>query len=154
MVGNGYQIKLGMDRIIGVNSTGLLSTETLQLLHDRGLFYLNQVHICHTNDRRDAHWLTARALHLSGTVGVEWQSYTNGLTHVGIVLNEYLDTMVWENEGVDGTVSTVEAYTYYVEMNRHQPSQWWHSPLWQWEVQVKIKLFIWLGINNCLMTGE
>lgn len=153
-VGNGYQVSVGIDLILGTSHSGILSPSLLQTLQHLGINYLYQVPNVFVVQHEINSWIPAHELHLSGSVAIEWNLYISGLSHAGIYLNEDLDQIYWSFGSGEGTVSTKLAYEAIATEIPCDQICWWYNLLWKWNIPVKVMVFWLLALNNGINTGE
>lgn len=106
-VGNGFQIRLGVESMIGCNI--LISPETVSILHQHGLYYLNHARSPLNNGFND-YWRSAEELDITGIAGLEWNAQIIQYTHTGIVLSNELVTLQWCWQEECGDPHTDSAY--------------------------------------------
>ena len=93
--GNGQQIEVGRDYILGLGSRALLSAPLLTHLHSRNLFYLYQFISPINGGLLGNHWLSGEELQLKADLHNEWSGYTQLLMAAGICLQDRPDFLMW-----------------------------------------------------------
>lgn len=150
-VGDGYQVRLGIDPIIGYDV--VLSHSTLVNIQHRGLKYLNQ-----DSNRQmstsTGYWLCANDIGLSGNSGKEWDHYFHLLAHAGIRLRDQSDSIVWNWNESDGQITTQLVYESIIQQHLPPVGRWWFGRLWKWKAPLKVLCFTWLALSNRILTGD
>jgi hypothetical protein len=103
--GNGQQIEVGRDHILGLGSHAMLSAPLLAHLHRKNIFFLNQIASTYNGGLLDDHWISAIELQLEGDLYSEWRSYTQSLMEAGIRLLNRPDDLLWTGGDQSGTLS-------------------------------------------------
>ena len=80
-IGNGKDIKIGVDPIAGSSSVYILPEDLRLYLEDYDISSLADAHIIGTNYITQQYWLSAEELELEGDWKVKWNNYIGGLTH-------------------------------------------------------------------------
>ena len=150
--GNGNDILLGVDPIIGTHNFYILPEELRSYLEDLDISTLSQAH----NILPDAwsYWYTADELGLGGSLKEAWNAYTKGLLSGGIHLSPLSDSLVWDFNKKEGTISAKCAYDCIVHSFSHPVGSRIYLLLWNNDLPDKIGCFIWLDIGNKLLTWD
>ena len=93
-VGNGSDILIGVDPIIGAHSTFTLPEELRSYLEDLDICTLSQARNILPDSQ--SYWYTADELGIDGVWKEVWDSYIAGLALGGIHLTTQADTLVWD----------------------------------------------------------
>jgi hypothetical protein len=83
--GNGWDIRIGVDLMIGAQSFYKLSKNLISTLHSNGIKLLTQVGSSANEDQNISRWKSAEILGLAGEQKEEWDLYVKGL--FGLVLS-------------------------------------------------------------------
>jgi ribonuclease HI len=83
----------------------------------------------------------------------EWDAYTKELILSGIRLNKEKDFLHWSWNRSTGTVTASSAYYCILYTSNCNDGQWWHKTIWSVKVAVKIICFLWLCLEDRLLTG-
>ena len=96
----------------------------------------------------------AEELGLDGAWKEVWNAYTAGLVLSGIRLTTQADSLVWDFNKKDCSISAKHAYECIV--NSYSPSfgNRIHSLLWSSALPRKIGCFIWLVLRNKILTWD
>ena len=107
-VGNGNDILIGTDPVIGIPASFHFPEDMRTYLEDLGIITLAQAH----NSLPDAHhyWFTAEELYLEGDWKNIWNSFTRNLDLNGIRLSTEFDMLIWEYNKVNGMISADKVY--------------------------------------------
>lgn len=105
-LGNGYQIRVGEDPLIGSTSFHKLSNALVNFTHDKGIFYLTQTSRINGNDNLSLAWKYDIYLGLLGQMQEEWKGYTIGLNSCGFQLIVEEDSLLWDWNGMNGEITT------------------------------------------------
>jgi hypothetical protein len=154
-VGLGVRVLVGQDPFVGVGTTYKLSNGLLQHIHSLKIFSL--AHACHSsqlNLHGSQDWLTSSDLWLVGDLEMEWNAYVLKLRYSGVSLSCKDDSIVWSWNLGSGVVTVKSSYEALVDQNTMVDPVWWHKALWKVHVPLKIILFVWLCLHDCILTGE
>ena len=81
-----------------------------------------------------------------------WDAYTRGLELCGIRLSSQSDTLLWEFNKHDGSISTKLIYECIMNSLLPPSSSRLHTFLWSGTMPKKIGCFIWLVLRNKILT--
>jgi hypothetical protein len=93
--GNGWDIQIGLDPLIGSQSFYKLFENLVDTLHSKGIKFLAQVASLDTGVLNGFNWKNAEIFDLFGEQKDEWEIYVRGLKHSGFVLSTKTDSIVW-----------------------------------------------------------
>jgi hypothetical protein len=93
-------------------------------------------------------------LGLVGDQKEEWDNYLKGLIGSGFVLNNENDILLWSWDTKKGQVNAKQAYEVQMLEKETEETNCWYKELWTWQVPLKIKLFIWLMLEQRILTWE
>lgn len=79
---------------------------------------------------------------------MEWSQYISSLQQSGNFLVEEEDTLLWTWNEANGTVSAKLAYSALVSKEAQPLIGRWSIEIWRWHCRLKIKLFMWLAMEN------
>jgi hypothetical protein len=77
--GNGYSILIGLDKILGIGNSSLLSSELLLALKEKNIRYLYQAIAQSSLGFITNQWKSSEELDLSGNLVTEWYSFCKAL---------------------------------------------------------------------------
>lgn len=139
---------VGIDPIFGLGRASFLSVNLLEELQSRGITTLSQ--IIHSVGDLYPRWLSSVDLQLPSICCKEWDGFINGLTSLGIMFSDSPDSLVWETNQVDGTVTARLAYTKILEVDQVPVAYWNYRKLWN--PLKKISCFVWLCKFDKILT--
>jgi hypothetical protein len=93
-------------------------------------------------------------LGLDGDQKEEWDNFIKGLIGSGIELNNEKYILLWSWHTTGGQVSEKQAYKVQMLENVEEESILWYIDLWTWKIPLKVKLFIWLILEQRILTWE
>lgn len=94
-VGDGTEVIVGLDPILGIESQCQLSVELRNFFMNRGLFSLSHFKRRNGLLSDSAYWSSAADLGLSGQLAREWDGYLHLLNEAGIRLTCDKDVLAW-----------------------------------------------------------
>jgi hypothetical protein len=99
--GNGWDIQIGLDPLIGSQSFYKLFENLVDTLHSKGIKFLAQVASLDTGVLNGFNWKNAEIFDLFGEQKDEWEIYVRGLKHSGFVLSTKTDSIAryWDSKG-------------------------------------------------------
>ena len=151
-VGDGENILLGVDPIVGSHSSFSVPEDLRSYLMDLNIGTLSQTHNSLSNSQ--SYWYTAEDLDLGGSYKQIWNAYTEGLFCAGIRLSDCPDDIVWDYNKKKGTISARDAYDCIVHSCSASVANHVDSFLWTKALPKKISCFIWLALRNKILTWE
>ena len=104
-VGQGTEVKVGADPIVGLGSSYMLPYELRTYLEDYGINTLAQA-----INHETGHWSTAEELDLCVEWSLLWSTYTRGLEYSRININEEPDLLLWSTGLYVGSISAAKGY--------------------------------------------
>ena len=145
-VGDGENILLGIDPIVGSQSSFSLLEDLRSYLEDMNICTLSQAQ--NSLHNAQSYWLTADDLDLGGSYKITWNAYIEGLSGAGICLTNRLDELVWDYKKKSGSITAKNAYECIVFSLSPPAANLADSLLWTKALPNKISCFIWLSIWN------
>ena len=92
-------------------------------------------------------WKKDEILGLEGEQKEEWNNFVKGLVGSVFVLNNEKYTLLWSWDTKRGQVNANHAYkVQMLEMMEVEP-RFWYKELWNWQLPLKVKLFVWLMLK-------
>ena len=151
-VGNGNDILVGIDPVIGSTNSFLFPDGLRSYLEDLEIKTLAQVH----NTLPDAYqyWYTAEELLLAGEWKDIWNSFVRHLVQNGIRLTDEPDSLLWEFNKKDGKLSAAKAYECIVRSHNPVLGSPLYTSLWSKSLPCKIGCFLWLVLRNKVLTWD
>jgi hypothetical protein len=152
--GDGRDVRIGSDPMVGSHNFYQLSRNLISKLKDLGFEFLAQVGTVDLENSRQTGWIKAEVLGLEGDLKDEWNNYVKGLVSLGIELNKDKDLLMWSWDTKSGQVSAKKAYeVQMLEVVETEPV-FWYNDLWKWQLPLKVKLFMWLLLEQRILTWE
>ena len=151
-VGDGKNILLGIDPIVGIQSSLNLPEDLRTYLEDLNICTLSQAR--NTVLPAKSYWLSADGLDLGGSYHNIWDVFIKELQVVGIHLTDSPDTLLWSYNKCQGSLSAKAAYDSIVGSFSPPVVSFDDSFLWNRNIPSKISCFIWLTIRNRILTWE
>ena len=112
-VGNGSDILIDVDLIISAHSSFILPEELRSYPEDLDICTLSQAHNILPDSQ--SYWYTADELGIDGVQKEAWDSYTVGLAMGGIHVTTEVDSLVWDYNKIEGSISAKHAYDCIVK---------------------------------------
>jgi hypothetical protein len=79
---------------------------------------------------------------------------SRALQAAGVTLTENEDEFIWTGGDSSGYLTTKNVYTTLFSTLNLQVATGWRKNFWSWNIQLKIKLFIWLAAENKVLTWK
>jgi hypothetical protein len=152
--GDGVEVQIGVDKILGMGDRSLLSPDLRSLLGQKNIFLLAQVHLqsgCRSLPNR---WLNSEYLNLFNQSAIEWDIYASALKEAGITLSQGPDTLRWAGGDATGNLSVKNIYQALMNQRFSVLDYSWFSLIWRWEIPLKLKLFFWLAGKEKTLTWD
>ena len=126
-MGNEEDILIGIDPIIGVPFSHNLPDELRSFLEDLDINTLSQAR--NTLPDSQHYWYMAEELCIDGVWKVAWDAYMRGLNLYGIRLTTQSDSLVWDFNKQDGSISAKLVYDCIVKSFSPSFGDWIHTLL-------------------------
>jgi ribonuclease HI len=152
--GSGTEIKIGRDKIIGMEDSSILSPVLCSKLVSLNLLHLAQVGIPSGSPYIPDFWLGCTELSLSGREAMEWNRFTSELKNAGISLVVEPDSLMWAGGDASGIISVKNIYIALINQQVLNSDFSWFFQLWNWKLPLKYKLFIWLAGKGKILTWD
>ena len=151
-VGNGIDIWIGVDLIVGNSSPYSLPAELRSFLEDLDIRTLSQAHNILPNSQH--YWYTAEDLGIAGDWKDAWDAYTARLAQGGIHLTTQANSLAWDFNKKDGSLTAKLAYDRIVKHYSPQAGNCMDSFIWNRALPRKIGCFTWLVFRNKIPTWD
>jgi hypothetical protein len=99
-------------------------------------------------------WLCSDDLGLAGELAAEWDLYRRALIGAGATIRDTEDKLMWTGGNSSGTISVKNAYLALISTKKFLILGGWRHNIWKWDLQLKIKLFIWLAVEQKILTWD
>jgi hypothetical protein len=138
---------------------GLILTTNCQgisflTLKAQGIEFLAQAGTIDLENTSHTSWKKDEILGLVGEQKEEWNNFIKGLVGSGFDLNSDKDTLLWSWDTKGGQVNAKQAYEVQMMENVEVEPNYWYVELWTWQLPLKVKLFIWLMLEQRILTWE
>ena len=149
---NGNDIYIGVDPIVGNSSPYSLLVELRSYLEDLDICTLSQTHNILPDSQH--YWYTAEDLGVAGDWKDAWDAYTGRLAQAGIHLTTQADSLAWDFNKKDGSLTTKLAYDRIVNHYSPRAGNRMDSFIWNRALPCKIGCFTWLVFWNKITTWD
>ena len=139
-VGNGQDVLIGIDLIIGVPSSLSLPDGLRTFLEDLDITSLSQAH--NTLPGTHHYWYSTKDLGIVGDWKVAWEAFTRGLELCGIRLTSQSDTLLWAFNKHNGSISANLVYDNIVKSFSPLSGSRLQSYIWTGTLPRKIGCFV------------
>jgi len=152
--GNGRDIRIGTDPMVGSYTYYKLSRNLILKLKAQGIKFLAQARTSEVEDTTYTSWKKADSLGMEGEQKEEWNNIVKGLVGSVFVLNNEKYTLLWSWDTKRGQVNDNHAYkVQMLELRKVEPC-YWYNELWNWQSPLKVKRFVWLMMEQRILTWE
>jgi hypothetical protein len=152
--GLGSEIKLGRDKLLGLDDRSILSLPLRSHLGSLNFFSLAQMKVETRVSPLLDRWLHSRDFPLIGSMAREWDSFLAALKQAGISLTEARDALIWARGDATGRVTVKNIYVALLPTQDVAALPPWLFQMWKWPIPLKLILFIWLCANEKALTWE
>jgi hypothetical protein len=154
MPGEGREIQLGSDVILGLGDRSLLSPELRTHLRSLNLIALEQIRIVAAESLLPDDWMSSSELHLREPLSTEWNLFISALKGAGISLKAEPDALSWAGGDGSGLISAKNLYCALQNRIYTVPCLPWTNKIWRLQLPLKLKLFSWLVGHDKLLTWD
>jgi hypothetical protein len=85
---------------------------------------------------------------------MEWDIFWLALADSCAILQETKDRLMWIGGDLSGVPSVVFFYRSICTTKNLVKAEKWRMLLWKWNIQLKIKLFLWLAMEWKILTWD
>jgi hypothetical protein len=78
---------------------------------------------------------------------VEWDKYKRALQASDISISNSVDELIWTGGDSTGILNTKNVYEAIISTQNFQNIKNWRKRIWKGNIQLKIKLFLWLAVE-------
>jgi hypothetical protein len=96
--------------------------------------------------------LDSAELGIPGDLASEWEYYRQALHSLGISLNNSADELLWIGGDRSGILNSKNIYLLICDTQNFLIATGWCKNFWNWDLQLKVKLFLWLTANDKILT--
>jgi len=151
---DGQSILLGKDRILGLGDRSFLLNNLLMALKDQNSITLAQVYKISDNHTFLSSWLSSNDLHLTRDLTQERNEYRSALSVSGVLIQEKKDTLLWLGGDNYGIPLAKNLYSSIISTKAILKVDYWKQKLWKWKIQLKVKVFAWLALEEKILTWD
>jgi hypothetical protein len=72
----------------------------------------------------------------------------------GIEPNDEKYSLLWSWDTKQGQVNAKLAYKVQVMEDREVEPKFWYSDIWEWQLPIKVKLFVWLLLEQRILAWD
>jgi hypothetical protein len=148
----GHHVALRRDIILGMGSSSFLSLPLLIVLRKKHFSVLAQVWRIHGHDSLLSTWINSLDMDLIGDLAAEWDRFRRALQASSVSLSENEDELLWIGGDSSGSLSKKNVYVALISTLNQLTLTGWRNRLWKWNIHQKIKLFLWLAVENKILT--
>lgn len=149
-LGNGEVIRVGKDKILGIDDSICLSNRIMEYLKIYGITTLKNIR----NSSSNTYWLNSIDLELDGDDATMWDNYINALCSAGCTLTDQVDRLLWNGNVKTGNLIDKTTYDRIMQEKYIFPHNWWYKQIWKWNLPLKIKCFLWHALQGTLKTWD
>ena len=135
-VGNGKEVLVGADPIVGMDRAFILSVELRSYLEDYGITTLDQA-INHATGC----WFTAEELDLCDIWSRQWNIYIRDLNYNRIHLRGETDSLLWSFEKYVGPITAAHSYDSLIYIHADEEQNWALNMMWSSKLPLKLICF-------------
>jgi hypothetical protein len=150
--GSGQLIALGRDMILGMGDKSFLSSNLLSELRQRNITSLSQARRHIDPLSSSSFWINSTELGFTGDMATEWDRFQRELIDSGAFLQDIEDELMWIGGDNSGSLTVKNTYLAILSTQGLARIGGWRQVVWKWDIQLKIKLFIWLAPENKILT--
>ena len=99
-------------------------------------------------------WYSSSDLGLSGALGYEWNCFRMALIDLSAFIQDIADELLLIGGDNSGIITIKNTYLDLLSTQGLKKVLGWRQALWKWDLQLKIKCFIWLAAENKILTRE
>ena len=150
-MGNGDNVHIGIDPIIGIPDSFTWPTGFREFLEDLDIITLSQARNILLGSQ---YWYSVEDLCVIGEWKLSWDTFTRSLEFGGIRLHSRSDSLMWAYNKFDGSVSTKLVYDNIVANSSPPTGSRVLKHIWSGTLPRKVSCFIWLALMNKLLTWD
>jgi hypothetical protein len=139
---------------LGIGNSSLLSPERREALKERNNCYLYKSWAKASLGFITNKWKSSGDLDLIGNLVVEWIAYYKALIHSGIQLQSKEESLILTGGDHSGVINDKNVYNALAKEYWSTQIIGWQRQFWNWDLARKIKLFMWLALENKILTWD
>jgi hypothetical protein len=99
-----------------------------------------------------SNWKDSEELELTGELSMEWLQFRRALQATGVIVIGNEDEQIWTWGDTSGVILVKNVYEALLSTQNLPLITGWRIQMWKWNIPQKIKLFLWLAVNNKIST--
>jgi hypothetical protein len=152
--GSGHHVVLGRDKILGMGDRSFLSHTLISLLRQKNILLLSQARGQLDQVSTTTNWIRSNELGITGDLAAEWDQFRISTYWFRSLHQDKDDELMWTRGDSSGFLTVKNAYMALLSTQRLPSFGGWRLKVWKWDIQLKIKLFIWLAMENKILTWD
>jgi ribonuclease HI len=101
-----------------------------------------------------SNWKDSEELELTWELSTEWLQFRRALQAAGVIVTGNEDELIWTGGDTSGVISVKNVYEALISTQNLPLITSWRIQMWKWNIPQKIKLFLWLAVNNKISTWK
>jgi hypothetical protein len=98
------------------------------------------------------YWVSSTDLDITSELAAEWELYRIALQASGETIQDKEDILMWIGGDSSGYPTVKNAYLALLSTQNLSIFKGWRNFLWKWDIQQKMKLFLWWAAENKILT--
>jgi len=152
--GSGHCVQVGLDFFMGLGHSSFLSSQLWDELRRNSVLYLFQARGLERAGITSSYWKSGEELGLVGNNAEEWEAYQKAMCYARIQLQNKIDELIWAGGDSTERISAKNIYLALAKTFWPNPVGGWHEHIWKWDLIPKINLFLWLSLENRILTWD
>ena len=152
-IGNGSKVLVGTNPWCGAKYYLKFFLGLFQSLRSKSIFILKDVAYFFSYA---SHFISKKTtyLNLSSVYVEEWYLYVKALSSIGVELTRKSETLVYTRDEKRGIPTAKVVHGALIDESITITSRWWFHYLWKCNLPLKIKCFLFLFLENKLLTQD
>jgi hypothetical protein len=152
--GSGIDVNLGRDIILGLGPSSYLSSQLIGVLKHKNISVLAHVWNQEDHDTYLSNWKDSEELELTWELSTKWLQFRWALQAAGVIVTGNEDELIWTGGNTSGVISVKNVYEALLSTQNLPLITSWRIQMWKWNIPQKIKRFLWLAVNNKILTWK
>ena len=99
-------------------------------------------------------WKKDESPGLVGDQKEEWNNFFKGMVGSDFVINNSKYILLWSWDKKIGNANANLAYKFRMVELREVEPYFWYNELWNWQLPLKVELFVWIMLKQRILTWE